>query len=192
MNVPKFILRGRAIHGLDLRKKLFFFISGIIMSIPFTIYAKTLMNHLYVLMPIFYLKVFSTAVFSPFVEEFAKAYQLIYRKGDTDRSFFTQALLVGLGFGIAELLIYILRFGVPVHIRLSGVLFHTLNTSITAYGIAKNRPWLYLLAVTFHIVNNLSAIYGLIWLVAEFPILLATFSIACYLYMKTSPVSFID
>lgn len=193
MNMPKFILCGRAIHGLDLKKKFFFFISGIIMSIPFTIYAKTLMNHLYVIMPIFYLKVFSTAVFSPFVEEFAKAYPLIYRKEDTERSILTQGSLVGFGFGIAELLIYVLRLGAPVHIRLSGVLLHAASTSITAYGVAKNRPLLpYLIAVTLHFLNNLSAIFGLIWLYAGYPILIATFSIALYLRRKTSSVSLID
>lgn len=163
------------------------------MSIPFTIYAKTLMNHLYVIMPIFYLKVFSTAVFSPFVEEFAKAYPLIYRKEDTERSILTQGSLVGFGFGIAELLIYVLRLGVPVHIRLSGVLLHAASTSITAYGVAKNRPLLpYLIAVTLHFLNNLSAIFGLIWLYAGYPILIATFSIALYLRRKTSSASLIN
>jgi len=182
----------RSILGVGIRRKSFFFISGSIISIPFTVYAKTLIYHLSTIMPIFNSRLFSTAIFTPFLEEFAKAYPLLYRKGDSERSFFTQGLLVGIGFGIAELLIYILRFGVPVYIRLSGVLFHTLNTSITAYGIAKNRPWLYLIAVTLHLLNNLSAIYGLIWLVAEFPLLLATFSITCYLYMKASPVNLID
>jgi len=183
----------RAIRRLDLRKKSFFFISGMIISIPFTVYAKTLMNHLCVMVPILSLRLFSKAIFTPFLEEFAKAYPLLYRKGDTERSFSNLGLLVGFGFGLAELLIYILLLGVPTYIRLSGVLFHTLNTSITAYGIAKNRPLLpYLIAVTLHILNNLSAAFGLIWLVSCYPILLTTFSIAWYLHRKASPQSFID
>ena len=182
----------RAIHGLGLRKKLFFFISGIIVSIPFTVYTKTLINHLRVMMPILYPRIYSTAIFTPFLEEFAKAYPLLYRREDNERSIFTLGLLVGFGFGIAELLIYVLRFNVPVCIRLTGVLFHAANTSITAYGIAKKRPWPYLISVILHILNNLSAIYDLSFIMAGYPILIATSSIAWYLHRKASPMSFIN
>ena len=48
--------------------------------------------------------------------------------------------------------------GAPMAIMLPGVLSHTLTAPVTAYGIAKNRPLPpYLLAVTLHILNNLSA-----------------------------------
>ena len=162
------------------------------MSIPFTVYAKTLMNHLYAMMPVLLLKVFSTAVFSPFVEEFAKAYPLLNRKEDSERSILTHGVLVGLGFGIAELLIYVIRLGAPINTRLTGVLFHAASTSIAAYGIAKKRPLLpYLAAVTLHLFNNLSAILGLEFIIAGYPILIATSSIAWYLHRRASPLSFL-
>ena len=176
-----------SIRRLDLNKKLFFFISGVIVSIPFTVYAKTLMNHLYAMMPVLLFKVFSTAVFSPFVEEFAKAYPLLYRKEDSERSILTHGVLVGLGFGIAELLIYVIRLGAPISTRVPGVLFHAASTSIAAYGIAKRRSLLpYLGAVTLHLFNNLSAILDLGFIIAGYPILIATSSIAWYLHRKVS------
>ena len=120
------------------------------------------------------------------MEELAKAYPLMYRKGETERSIFLQGAIVGLGFGVAEALIYVFMLGAPMAIRLPGVLFHTLTAPITAYGIAKNRPLpTYLLAVTLHFLNNLSAIYDLIWLTTGYPILMTTFSIAWYLYGRS-------
>jgi hypothetical protein len=72
--------------------------------------------------------------------------------------------------------------GAPIAIRLPGILFHTLTAPITAYGIARKRPLPnYLLAVTLHFLNNLSAIYDMLWLTTGYPILITTFAIALYL-----------
>lgn len=140
-------------------------------------------------MPEFAARVFSTAIFTPFLEEFAKAYPLLDRHIDNERSFLIFGAVVGLGFGVTELLIYTLLLNSPLYIRVPGVLFHLASTSITAYGIAKNRPLKpYLCAVTLHFLINISAIYELLWLISGYPILLATFSIALYLYGKASPV----
>lgn len=191
MNKLRTVLRNRASGRLSLRKTSFYFLSGVIVSIPFTFYAKTIMNRLSVMIPAFAARIFSTAIFTPFLEELAKAYPLMYRQGETERSIFLQGAIVGLGFGVAEALIYVFMLGAPMAIRLPGVLFHTLTAPITAYGIAKKRPLPpYLLAVTLHILNNLSAIHGLLWLIAGYPILLTTFSIAWYLNGKTSPTDF--
>jgi RsiW-degrading membrane proteinase PrsW (M82 family) len=92
------------------------------------------------------------------LEEFAKAFPLLYRHGETERSVFTLGLLVGLGFGFVEFLIYVFVFGVPFVFRLAGVLFHGASTSITAYGIATKRGLtFYLIAVGLHFSNNFSA-----------------------------------
>jgi len=178
----RFILSPRAIHGLDLKKKSFFFLSGMIVSIPFVFYTKTMFNRLILTMPTLYARLISTAIFTPFMEELAKAYPLMYRQGDTERSIFLQGSIVGFGFGVAEALIYVFMLGAPMAIRLPGILFHTLTTPITAYGIARNRALPpYLLAVTLHFLNNLSAIYDLLWLTTGYPILIITFTIDWYL-----------
>jgi len=182
----RFILNPRAIHGLNLKKRSFFLLSGMIVCIPFVFYTKTMFNRLCFTMPTSYARLISAAIFTPFMEELAKAYPLMYRQGEAERSIFLQGAIVGLGFGVAEALIYIFMLGAPMAIRLPGVLFHTLTAPITAYGIAKNRPLPpYLLAVTLHFLNNLSAILDLLWLITGYPILITTFTIAWYLYGRS-------
>ena len=180
------------IHRPDLREKIFFFLSGMIISIPFTLYVGKLTKQLCQIMPMFYATLCSTAIFTPFVEEFAKAYPLFYRHGETEKSIFTLGCIGGLGFGIAEFFIYILQLGAQINIRLTLIFFHTASTSITAYGIAKKRPvWPYLIAVTLHLINNLSAIFNLLWLMSGYPILSVTLLLSWYLYQKTSE-KFVD
>jgi RsiW-degrading membrane proteinase PrsW (M82 family) len=177
------VLRNGAISRLSLTKTSFYFLSGVVVSIPFTFYTKTIMNRLGVMIPAFAARTFSTAIFTPFLEELAKAYPLMYRQGETERSIFFHGAIVGLGFGVAEALIYVFMLGAPITIRLPGILFHTLTAPITAYGIARKRPLPpYLLAVTLHFLNNLSAIYDLMWLTTGYPILITAFTIAWHLY----------
>lgn len=187
MNKLRTVLRNRVSSRLSLTKASFYFLSGVFVSIPFTFYTKTIMNRLCIMIPAFAARIFSTAIFTPFLEELAKAYPLMYRQGDTERSIFLQGAIVGLGFGVAEALIYVFMLGAPMVIRLPGILFHTLTAPITAYGIARNRPLpLYLLAVTLHFLNNLSAIYDLLWLTTGYPILIITCTIAWYLNGNSS------
>ena len=180
------------IHRPGLKEKFFFFLSGTIVSIPFTLYTRTLTSQLCVLMPILYARICSTAIFTPFVEEFAKAYPLLYRHGETERSIFTLGFIVGLGFGITEFFMYVFLVRTPMYIRLPVIFFHAASTSITAYGIARDRPWLYLVAVTLHFLNNLGAIFGLLWLIYGFPTLIVALFLSWTFYWKTSPVRFSD
>jgi RsiW-degrading membrane proteinase PrsW (M82 family) len=185
-------LISRRIQGLELGKKAFFFVSGVIISIPFTIYAKNLTNPLLFdfLKRIFYIRLFSTAIFTPIIEEFAKAYPLLHRQGDTKKSLLPLGFLVGLGFGVNELLIYVLEKGATIHSRLPVIFFHAATTTITAYGIRRNRPFLpYLIAASLHSALNLAALYHLFWLTSGYPIILTTFLIAFHLNTKKSPVS---
>jgi len=182
----RYILSPRANHGLDLKKRSFFFLSGMIVSIPFVFYTKTMFNRLCYTMPTWYARLISTAIFTPFMEELAKAYPLMYRQGESERSIFLQGAIVGLGFGVAEALIYVFMLGAPITFRMWGVLFHTFTAPITAYGIAKKRPLPpYLLAVTLHFLNNLSAIYNLLFLTTGYPILITTITITWYLNVRT-------
>lgn len=147
-------------HRPDLKEKLFFLISGIIVSIPVTLFFGTFAQDLCVVLPVFYATVCSVVIFTPFIEEFAKAYPLFYRHGETERSIFILGFLVGLGFGISEFLIYIFLLKAPVILRIPGIFFHASSTSIVAYGIARKQPiFYYLIAVGLHFLNNFSALF---------------------------------
>ena len=95
------------IHKPDAKELLFFFISGITISIPFTVFFSQFTEVLCIQLDFIYASICSAAIFAPLLEEFAKIYPIIYRHGETQRSLFTIAFLVGLGFGIAEFLLYV-------------------------------------------------------------------------------------
>ncbi|MBE0516016.1 MAG: PrsW family intramembrane metalloprotease [Methanophagales archaeon] len=177
------------LHKPDLREKLFFLLSGIIISVPLTLYIGSFTNYLCEVsaISIFYATICTTAIFTPLIEEFAKAYPLFYRHGETERSIFTLGFLVGLGFGLSEFVVYILALGAPIPIRLPGLFFHAASTSITAYGIATHRPvQFYLIAVILHFSNNFSALFGPVWFVGGVGAVAIAYFLSWYLYRKTS------
>lgn len=143
------------LHKPDASEMIFFFLCGVIISVPLTLFIYQYTDTLLVGLNSFTAALISRALFAPFIEEFAKAYPLFYRHGETQRSIFNLAILVGLGFGIVELLTYVSVLAVPIEYRIPGLLFHPASTSITAYGIATKRPLpFYLIAVLFHFANN--------------------------------------
>ena len=145
-------------HRPDLKEKLFFLLSGIIVSIPITLLFGSFTDNLLGVFPSFFASLISIVIFTPFIEEFAKAYPLFYRHGETERSIFILGFLVGLGFGITEFILYVFVIHIPVFARLPGLFFHAASTSIVAYGIAKKQPVkFYLIAVSLHLLNNFSA-----------------------------------
>ena len=146
-------------HKLGWRERSFFLISGIIVSIPVTLFLGALGQSFYSYLPVFYTQLISIVILAPFIEEFSKAYPLFYRYSLSERSLFILGLLVGLGFGITEFIIYVFAYGVPFYVRLPGLFFHAASTSLVAYGIAKNKAILfYLLAVFLHFSANLFAV----------------------------------
>jgi len=173
-------------HKPDLKEKLFFLLSGIIVSIPITLLFETFAGNVTTALPLFLSETILIVIFAPLIEEFAKAYPLFYRHGETERSIFVLGFLVGLGFGISEFLIYVFITGVPVIVRLPGIFFHAASTSIIAYGIAKRQPIKYYsIAVGLHFLNNFSAIFdpGIIgFLIAN----VTTFYLSWRCYNKTS------
>ena len=174
-------------HRPSLTEKLFFFISGILTSVPLTLFVGTFTDQLCVVLPIFYASLCSIVILAPPVEEFAKAYPLFYRHGETERSIFTLGFLAGLGFGISEFLVYVLTLGAPVLMRLPGILFHGTSTSITAYGIAKQRPVLFYLIATFlHFINNLSALLDPFWHIGGIAAAAVAYTLSWRLYNRTS------
>jgi hypothetical protein len=147
------------IHKPDVDEKLFFFLCGVITSVPLTIFVAQFANSFLSSMDMFYATLISAAGFTPFIEEFAKIFPLFYRHGETERSIFSLALFVGLGFGVVELLTYAFLMGVNPIARLSVLFFHPASTAIAAYGIATKRPLpFYLVAVSLHFANNFLAV----------------------------------
>ena len=175
------------VHEPSVREKLFFLASGMIMSIPFTLFVESLSAYfLSIRLLGFYATIFSTAIIAPVVEEFAKAYPLFYRHGETEKSLFTLGFLVGLGFGFIEFLLYIFVYAAPIIIRLPALLFHATNTSITAYGISTKRTaQFYLVAVFLHFLNNFSAQFGLFWFVGGVVAIAASYLLSWRLHRRT-------
>jgi len=184
------------VHKPAWKEKFFFFLSGVISSIPLTLFVSQFADALVSSLPLLYALLLSSVIFSPFMEEFAKAFPLLYRHGETERSIFILGLLVGLGFGLVEFLIYVFVLGVPFMFRLAGVLFHGASTSITAYGIATKRaPLFYLIAVSLHFLNNLSAfvqfsidpnaLFGP-WSIGVYGVMFTTLYLSWWLYNRTS------
>jgi RsiW-degrading membrane proteinase PrsW (M82 family) len=147
------------LHKPNADEKIFFYICGVIMSVPLTLFIYQYTDALLVGLNTFTVTLISAAFFAPFIEEFAKAYPLFYRHGETQRSIFNLALYVGFGFGLVEMLTYVFVVGAPLVDRLPGLLFHPASTSITAYGIATKRPIpFYMTAVALHFSNNFLAL----------------------------------
>jgi RsiW-degrading membrane proteinase PrsW (M82 family) len=160
------------LHKPDSSEMLFFFLCGVIISIPLTLFIYQYTDSLLVGLDPFTIAFVSRAVFAPFIEEFSKAYPLFYRHGETQRSIFNLAVLVGLGFGLVELLTYVYVLGVDLAYRLPGIFFHPASTAVTAYGIATKRPLpFYLIAVFLHFANN----YFALVLTSPLPLLVSIF-----------------
>jgi RsiW-degrading membrane proteinase PrsW (M82 family) len=112
-----------SVHKPGTKEKLFFFLSGIITSVPLTLFVSTFTDSLCVSLPIFYAQLCSVAIFTPFVEEFAKVFPLFYRHGETTRSIFSLGFIVGLGFGLTEFVLYVFMLNQPISVRLPGIIF---------------------------------------------------------------------
>jgi RsiW-degrading membrane proteinase PrsW (M82 family) len=170
------------LHFPSTKEKIFFFISGLLVSVPFALFLEQFAD----ILPL----IISTALIAPFIEELAKVFPLFYRHGETERSIVLLGILIGLGFGITEFLIYVLVAGVDPFVRIPGIIFHASSAAITAYGIAKKNPLpFYLIAVGLHILNNFFAVVFADYffaLVLQLIILIVTYYLAWYFYHKAS------
>ena len=169
------------LHKPSLKELAFFFISGIVVSIPFALFFEQLSSFVSVFV--------SIVLLAPFIEELAKVFPLFYRHGETERSIVTLGVLLGLGFGISELFLYVYLLDVPLIVRIPGVIFHASSAAITSYGIAKKNPWpYYSIAVVLHVANNYFAEvtptgFGLL---AELIVLIVAYLLAWRLYHLAS------
>ena len=169
------------IHKPSYRELSFFFASGILVSIPFTLF----FSQLYPFFP----AALTVIVFAPIIEELAKVFPLFYRHGETERSYVTLGVLIGLGFGISELVLYVFFMGVPLIDRIPGVIFHASSAAITAYGISKKNPLpYYVISVLLHLTNNFFAYepvapFGIL---AELIVLIVAYLLAWRFYHQSS------
>jgi hypothetical protein len=176
------------VHKPDVKEKIFFFLSGLLVSVPFTLFFSGFTDTLCLALPEFLGSLCSTVLFAPFIEEFAKVFPLFYRHGETQRSIVNLAILTGLGFGITELALYVLVLGVSPVARVPGVIFHASSASITAYGIALKKPLVfYLIAVSLHLANNLFALLtNVLSFVPVLTVLVISYFLAWRFYGQTS------
>jgi RsiW-degrading membrane proteinase PrsW (M82 family) len=172
------------IHKPKRRELIFFFASGILVSIPFAAYFESLYPTETLLSAAILI-----VVLAPFIEELAKVFPLFYRHGETQRSLVTLGLLIGLGFGIAEFVQYVAFAGVSPVARIPGIIFHASSTVITAYGVAKKNPLpYYLIAVGLHVANNFFAIIGdFLSILVALLVLITTYMLAWRYWHKAKP-----
>ncbi len=161
------------IHKPNRKEYIFFFVSGIVVSIPFAIFFESLY-------PAAASSVILIVLVAPFVEELAKVFPLFYRHGETQRSIVTLGILIGVGFGIAEFMEYVVLADIPIIARIPGIVFHGSSAAITAYGIAKKNPLpYYMTAVFLHMANNFFAVSAsLLLVVPQVVVLVAVYSLA--------------
>lgn len=170
------------LHKPSWKELIFFFATGIVVSIPFA----TFFEGLY---PATFAVSILVIILAPFIEELAKVFPLFYRHGETERSIVNIGLLIGLGFGIVEFFEYVFLAHVPFFVRIPGVIFHASSASITAYGIAKKNPLpYYLISVSLHITNNFFALIlnNDIGVAAQLAVLITVYLLAWKLYHKSS------
>jgi RsiW-degrading membrane proteinase PrsW (M82 family) len=170
------------IHKPSQREYAFFFASGVLVSIPFALFFSQFYS--------FFPSVLAIVVLAPFIEELAKVFPLFYRHGETERSYTVLGLLIGLGFGVSEFVLYVAFLNAPVFERVPGVIFHASSATIVGYGIAKQNPLpYYLIAVALHVGNNVFAFINDIFLGigAQVIILVTVYFLAWRFYHKASP-----
>jgi RsiW-degrading membrane proteinase PrsW (M82 family) len=179
-----------SVHKPDIKEKMFFLSSGLLMSVPFTLFFSDFSNSLCVALPLFFAQVCAVVIFAPFIEEVAKVFPLFYRHGETERSLMELGILVGVGFGLTEFVLYVIALDASIIARIPGIIFHASSAGITAYGIAKKKPLkYYLIAVAAHLSNNLFAVFSAAVAFLYIPaliILIATYLLAWRLYQQTS------
>jgi RsiW-degrading membrane proteinase PrsW (M82 family) len=169
------------LHVPSNKEKVFFLLSGLLVSVPFALFFSQFYGYFPVIL--------ASVLFAPFIEELAKVFPLFYRHGETERSIVTLGVLVGLGFGITELVLYVTLLGAPAIDRIPGVIFHSSSAAITSYGIAKKNPLpYYLISVFLHVANNFAAltINSSIGLLAELLILITVYLLAYRFYRQAS------
>lgn len=181
-----------ALHKPSYIEILSYFFQGLIISVPLTFFFETVAKD-FILQAFgsYYSVVVLTTVAAPLIEEFTKAFPLLHRHAETPRSIVTLGFFSGLGFGVAEFIVYVF-LGAPLLVRFPELLFHAANTSIVAYGITRHRVLeFYALAVFLHFTNNFFALMGDVWFIGGVAVIVLTCILAWNVYMS-APDNFLN
>ncbi len=170
-----------------------FFLQGIIVSVPLTYFLETASAGWVATLGFgVWGYVALVTVAAPIIEEFTKVFPLTFRHAETPKSIMKLGFLSGLGFGLAEFLLYVTVLGAPIAIRFPEMFFHAASTSITAYGVAKGRfARYYALAVFLHFSNNFLTFFGDIWFILGVLVIAVSYVIA-YRYYSSSPDTYLE
>jgi hypothetical protein len=162
----------------SLGEKLFFFVSGIVVGAPVAIFFEAVSHAWFTSLGV-------ATIVAPFVEEFAKADPLFFKHEKTGRSLMSLGFLAGLGFGIAEFIVYVVG-GVPFLVRLPAIVFHAAGTSIVGYGVYRREPIrYYFVPVALHFTNNLFASLGWPWFIGGLSATVVTYYVAWRLWKQS-------
>jgi hypothetical protein len=176
------------VHRPDLKEKLFFFASGLLVAVPFTVVFSQIIDVIYLAVPALVAQLGAVGITTPFIEEFAKVFPLFYRHGENEKSIMTLGILAGLGFGVTAFVIQVATFGAAYATLLPWVFFNAASAGVTAFGIAKNRivPF-FLLAVALHAANSFAFFIGDVFFYAVGLIMVGiTILLAWEFYRRTS------
>jgi hypothetical protein len=182
------------IHRPDLKEKLFFFASGLLVGVPFTVVFSQIIDVIYLAVPALVAQLGSVGITTPFIEEFAKVFPLFYRHGENERSIMTLGVLAGLGFGLTAFAIDVATLGLPYVSLLPWIFFDAASAGITAFGIAKNRivPF-FLLAVGLHAANSFAFFIGdALFYVLGLVLVGFTVFLAWHFYGRTSEAKVVE
>ena len=165
-----------------------FLVQGLIVSVAISVFLETLArDYVAVTIPGDIGYVILVTVFAPLIEEFTKIFPLLNRHAETEKSIIKLGFLSGLGFGIAEFIVYVAFFGAPISIRFPEMFFHAANTSLVAYGVAKHKFLMYYgIAVFFHFATNALTFAGDFWLIGGLGIIALVYYLAYVAYSKSS------
>ncbi|MCW4047419.1 MAG: hypothetical protein NWE99_07660 [Candidatus Bathyarchaeota archaeon] len=182
------------VHRPDLKENLFFFASGLLVGVPFTVVFIQIVDVVYLAVPALLAQLGSVGITTPFIEEFAKVFPLFYRHGENERSIMTLGVLAGLGFGLTAFAIGVAASGLSYVALLPWIFFNAASAGITAFGIAKHRtvPF-FLLAAALHAASNFSFFIGdPFFYGAGLALVGVTIFLAWHLYRRTSEAKIVD
>jgi len=161
-----------------MKERAFFFLSGIIVGVPVALFFESVSS-------LYFTSLGVATIIAPLVEEFAKADPLFFRYDRPAKSLMRLGLLSGLGFGLAEFVVY-LSLGAPFILRLPAIGFHAAGTAIIAYGISRHKTiQYYFIAVVLHFINNFFAALGSLWLIGGIGAVLVSYYLAWRFYRET-------
>jgi len=174
------------LHIPSAGERMFFLLQGVLISTPSTIFFESVaLTYLSAYLAPNLSSLLIIVVLAPIIEEFTKAFPLLYRHAETERSIFTLGFLTGLGFGFPEFIFYV-SSGAPITLRILGIFFHAASTSISAYGLAKRNflPY-FAISVFLHASNNLFAQNEQIWWLGGGASILACYLLSWRFYGNT-------